>query len=247
MIKTRVVALLLAGLLAATPAIAASAPARELAQTRALLAIEYMKFGNMRVAMENAELAISTDPSFQSGYLAKALILAQLGVEKEADAAFQQALRIDARNPEVNNNYGNFLCGRGRFDEALQMFDRALADPFFAAPQSAMVNKALCLERMQRTDEANQLLLATLRRVPNDPAALRELARFALNGGNAQLAEFYYQRLGIDERRASAADLWLGIRLAKLKHDEGSRERLSAQLKKRFPDSPETQQLLSGN
>ncbi|WP_174874668.1 type IV pilus biogenesis/stability protein PilW [Vogesella oryzae] len=247
MINTRVTALLLAGLLAATPAIAASSSTRELAQTRALLAIEYMKFGNMRVAMENAELAISTDPGFQSGYLAKALILMRLGVDKEAETAFQQALRIDAGNPEVNNNYGNFLCGRGRFDEALQRFDRALADPFFATPQSAMVNKALCLERMKRPDEANQLLLATLRRVPNDPAALRELARMAIDGNNVQLADFYYQRLGIDEQRANSAELWLGVRMAKLKHDDDARERFAAQLKKRFPDSSETQQLLSGN
>ena len=247
MLKTRVVALLLAGLLAAVPAVATAATPRELAQTRALLAIEYMKFGNMRVAMENAEQAIAFDPGYQHGYLAKALILMQLNVDKEAEQAFQQALRIDGRNPEVNNNFGYFLCSRNRFDDALQRFDQALADPFFDAPQSAMVNKALCLERMKRGEEASQLLLAALRRAPNDPSALRELTRMALDRNNAEMADFYFQRISKDQRRNNAPELWLGVRLARLKHDEATAAQLASLLKNRFPDSPETQQLLSGN
>ncbi|SCK20171.1 type IV pilus biogenesis/stability protein PilW [Vogesella sp. LIG4] len=247
MLKTRVVALLLVSLLAAVPGVASAATPRELAQTRALLAIEYMKFGNMRVAMQNADQAIATDPGFQPGYLARALILMQLGVDKDADQAFQQALRIDNRNPEVNNNYGYFLCARGRYDEALQRFDQALADPFFDTPQSAMVNKALCLERMKRVEDANQLLLAALRRAPNDPTALRELTRMALDRNNVDMADFYFQRIGSEQRQNGAPELWLGVRIARLRHDAATAEHLADLLKKRFPDSPETLQLLSGN
>ncbi len=128
--KARVFAILLSGALCAQLALAA-APPREQAETRAQLAIEYMRYGNMRVAMENANQAIAVDPGYQAGYLAKALIYMALKVDDEADAAFRKALAINAASPEVNNNYGLFLCERRRFDEALKRFDTALADPFF--------------------------------------------------------------------------------------------------------------------
>jgi len=243
--KTRVLTGLLAVLCAAQLALAA-APPRELAQTRAQLAIEYMRIGNMRVALENADQAIAVDPSYQAGYLARALIYMQLRVDGEAETSFAKALSIQPDNPEVNTNYGLFLCNRRRFDEALQRFDKALADPFFAAPQTALINKAVCLGQMNRSDEANPLLLEALRRSPNDPAALRELTRLALQGGNAQLAQFYFDRLGKDEKRFGPADLLLGARLARLKKDAAAEQRLGSLLKSRYPDSIETQQLLSG-
>lgn len=246
MLKTRVLAALLTGVLSAQLALAV-APPRELAETRAQLAIEYMRYGNMRVAMENANQAIAVDPTYQAGYLAKALIYMALKVDGEADAAFRKALSLNAANPEVNNNYGLFLCERRRFDEALKRFDTALADPFFATPQTAMANKAVCLGKMNRNDEANALLLEVLRRSPNDVTALRELTRLAVQAGNAQLAQFYFDRLGKDDRRFGADELLLGVRLARLKKDALTELRLSEALKKRFPDSLQTQQLLSGS
>ncbi|MDC7716516.1 type IV pilus biogenesis/stability protein PilW [Vogesella sp. DC21W] len=243
--KTRILTGLLVALCAAQLALAA-APPRELAEMRAQLAIEYMRYGNMRVALENADQAIAVDPTFQAGYLARALIYMQLRVDSEAEASFRKALSIQAGNPEVNNNYGLFLCNRRRFDEALARFDQALADPFFSAPHTALINKAVCLGQMNRNDEANQLLLEALRRAPNDASALRELTRLALQGGNAQLAQFYFERLGKDEKRFGPAELLLGVKLARLKKDAVTEQRLAGLLKSRHPDSLETQQLLSG-
>ncbi len=241
------VVVLLAALLASTLTFADGATPRELAQTRALLAIEYMKIGNMRVALENADQSIKFDPTFQAGYLARALIYMQLGVDTEAEAAFNRALKLDAANPEVNNNFGWYLCSRGRYEEAIARFDRALADPLYQSPQSAMVNKAACLVRMDQRPLANQWLLAALRRAPNDSAALRELLNLSLLDKNVTLATFYYERLKFDERRMSPAELMMGIRLARLKQDQAMETRLADYLKTRFPDTGEAQMLLSGN
>lgn len=241
------VAVLLAGLFASAPLLAESVTPRELAQTRALLAIEYMKIGNMRVALENADQAIRFDPSFQAGYLARALIYMQLGVDAEAETSFAQALRQDAANPEVNNNYGWYLCSRARYAEAISRFDRALADPLYQSPQSAMINKGVCLARMGQREQANEWLLAALRRSPNDPSALRELLNLSLADKNVTLASFYYERLKLDERRMSASELMAGINLARLKQDRATEMRLVGYLKTRFPDTREAQMLLSGN
>lgn len=247
MIRSRFVAVLLLAALSGVSAHAATATPRELAQTRALLAIEYMKFGNMRVALENAEQAIAFDPAYQDAYLAKALIYMQLGVSAEAEKAFLQALKIDPANPEVNNNYGLYLCGNNRFDEAQARFDRALSDPFYATPQSAMINRAQCFVRMGQNDRANEWLLAALRRSPNDAQALRELFSLAVQNRNAALAGMYFDRLKLDENRMQAADLWLVIRFARLKQDRSLELRLAALLKKKYPDTREAQLLLTGN
>lgn len=242
----RVVIMLAATMLASTLTFAETATPRELAQTRALLAIEYMKVGNMRVALENADQAIKYDEGFQAGYLARALIYMQLGVDAEAEAAFGKALKLDMANPEVNNNFGWYLCTRGRYEDAIVRFDRALADPFYQSPQSAMINKGICLGRMGQRSLANEWLLAALRRSPNDPNALIELLRLSLADKNVTLASFYYDRLKFDERRMGPAELMMGVHLARLKQDKAMEMRLADYLKTRFPDTGEAQILLSG-
>lgn len=230
----------------AAPALAASQ--RELAQTKALLAVEYMRIGNMRVALQSADEAIQADSSFSGAYLARALVLMQLKVDRDADAAFQKALALDPANPEASNNYGWFLCERGRVEDSINYFDRALANPLYDQPQTAEYNKAVCLARMGRPVEANDLLLQVLQASPKHRGALKEMARLHLAQANGKLAAFYYQRYNqlLMPQERTVDDLWLGLQLARLQKDVAEERRLGQELQTRFPDSKETQLLLSG-
>ncbi len=48
----------------------------------------------------------------------KARVLAALGRDEEAEAAFREALRLDRRNPHNHWHFANFLAARHRYGEA---------------------------------------------------------------------------------------------------------------------------------
>jgi len=224
----------------------AAVPSHDLAQIRAQLAVEYARSGNLKVALDSANEAIAADPGYMPGHLMRANVLQQLGVDGEAEQSFQHALALAPANPEANNNYGWFLCQRGRVDESLVYFKQALADSLYDTPQTARLNLGVCLNRLGRRAEANDQFLAALQIAPTFPRALAELARFYLEQGNGKLAGGYLDRLTRPGVSLSADELLLGVAVSRLNGERHREQQFVGQLKSRFPDSRETQQLLSG-
>ncbi|CUA85612.1 MULTISPECIES: type IV pilus biogenesis/stability protein PilW [Gulbenkiania] len=221
---------------------------RDLAQIRTQLVFEYVRFGNLKSALESAEQAVRADDTFVPGLLAKAYVHALLSQDAEAVRIYQRALQLEPDNPEGNNNYGLYLCEHGRPQEALQYFARALANPLYNAPQTAHLNMGTCYIKLGRAEEANSALLAALQAAPNYPPALRALARLHSTQDNPKLAAFYFERLvqALPEG-LGADDLLLGVNIARRTGDAARLADWANQLKTRYPDSRETQQLISGN
>lgn len=228
---------------------AADGNPNELARIRSQLSVEYARIGNLKAALDNADQAVRADPAFVTAYLGRAYVLGLLQMDARAEQDYLQALKLEPSNPQANNNYGLFLCEHGREQDSLALFQKALANPLYDSPQSAYLNLGRCSAKLGRTDQANDYLLSALRIAPNYGPALSVLADMHLGLGNAKLAAFYFERLrgggGLDGM--SAADLWLGARIAR-KTGDGAQEKACAnELKTRFPDSRETQLLLSGS
>jgi type IV pilus assembly protein PilF len=236
----------LALLLGLCGAVHAGTP-REIATLRTELAVEYLKQDNLRLALDSAETAVKADPTYMAGFLVRAHIQQLLKLDQDAEASFRKALELAPASPEANNNYGWFLCTRGRVAESLPYFEKALADPLYETPQTAQSNWGMCLSKLGRRDEANEHFLAALRAAPDDPLALRELARLQLEQGNGRLASFYFKRLLRSAPLATPEDLMLGVKVARLAADQNLEAQMVDQLKQRFPDSKETQQLLIGS
>ncbi|QEL56257.1 type IV pilus biogenesis/stability protein PilW [Chromobacterium paludis] len=231
----------------ASSAMAAGNP-HELAKIRSQLAVEYAKIGNMKVALDNANEAVAADPTYVQGYVTRAYVQGLLRMNDQAEQDFRHALQLEPGNSAANNNYGLFLCENGRVQESLPLFQRALADPLYDSPQSAYLNLGRCSLKLGQLDKANAYLLDALRAAPNYPPALTELAELQLGQGNAKLAAFYFDRL----RRANpdglgATELWLGARIARKTGDGALESECATELKNRYPDSRETQLLLSGS
>lgn len=220
---------------------------REIATLRTELAVEYLKQDNLRQALDSIDAAVQADPTYMAGFLVRAHIQQLLKLDHEAEASFKKALDLAPASPEANNNYGWFLCTRERAAESLPYFAKALADPLYETPQTAQSNWGMCLSKLGRREEANEHLLAALRAAPDFPLALKALARLQLEQGNGQLALFYFKRLLRSAPLATPEDLMLGVKVAHLAVDHNLETQMADQLKQRFPDSKETQQLLIGS
>lgn len=233
-------------LMALSTTVFAAAPGNELAQIRTQLAVEYSRLGNFKAALMSADQAIVADGLYVPAYLAKAYVLSLLKVDGEAEQHYQKALSLDPASSEANNNYGEFLCERGRAQDGMGYFAKALSNPLYDTPQTAYLNLGRCSVKLGQKGQANDYLLSALRVSPNYPPALRELAALHFGQGNAKLAAFYFDRLADHVGEMPADVLLLGVRIARKTSEQGKAELYAARLKSRYPDSKETQELLSG-
>ena len=62
-------------------------------------------------------------------YIGFAYFYQQVSDFKAAEENYKKALAMDPTNADAMNNYGAFLCNRGRFDEAEKAFLQAVSQP----------------------------------------------------------------------------------------------------------------------
>ena len=93
------------------------------------LASLYYSRGNLGVALQESMAAIEADPKYGPAYNVLGLVQMELQGRRAADQSFRQALAINPNDSEANNNYGWFLCNRGREKEAIPYFLAAVRIP----------------------------------------------------------------------------------------------------------------------
>ena len=224
---------------------AALADSRRRAEVHTSLAAEYYQRGNVTVALEETRLAIRDDPTFVPAYNMRALVFMELREDAQARAAFESALKIAPTDPEVMNNYGWFLCLRGEAARGMEYFSRVQANNFYGTPEKPLFNAGLCSRLQGNNKEAEDYLRRALVLQPNIAGALLTLAEILFERGQFKESESYlerYRRLG--EPNLSA--LVLGVRLARAMGEKAAEDSLSQQLRRRFPDAPQTRDVLEG-
>jgi type IV pilus assembly protein PilF len=218
---------------------------RARARARTELAAGYFRTGQMKVALEEARRAVQIDPTYAEGYGLLGLIYMEIDDRPAADENFRRALQIEPANPDINNNFGWFLCQTGRTDEALGYFQRALRDPLYATPARANINAGVCLARAKNYAAAEPYLRRAFELDAASITVKFELANLYLATNQPDRAAFYYGLLArtVDP---SAETLWLGLRVARSQGDLRTESRLAAELRTRFPSSREAGLLARG-
>ena len=224
----------------------ASLPVHELASLHAQLSFEYAKAGQYGLALESANRSLALDEHLVPAWLARAYIESSLTQDADAERDYLQALRLGPLSAQANNNYGQFLCSRSRVQEAMPYLRQALLDPLYAEPHVANVNLGNCSRKLSQDEQAKDYFLAALRHAPEYEPALKALASLYLEQGSVKLASYYYDRLIQYAETMGPDDLLVGVKLARMSGDRVREARYAALLQSRYPDSKETQQLLSG-
>ncbi|HEY0877227.1 MAG TPA: type IV pilus biogenesis/stability protein PilW [Zeimonas sp.] len=241
-----------AGASAVTPAVNSALPGspgeseeRRRARIRLELAASYYQQGNFTVALDELRQAIEIDPGYAPVYGVLGLVYHDLGDRDRAEDAFQHGLRIAPDDADLNNSYGWFLCQTGRERASLERFARALKDPLYRTPAKPLHNAGICALRIGDEETAERNLQRAFQVDPSNAVAMYHLAELYLKRGEAGRSRFYSQRL-LNAYEPNAQTLWLALRVEHALGNVDNEKSLAAQLRRRFPDSPESALLVQG-
>ncbi len=209
------------------------------------LATAYFTRGQYKVALDELRKAITADNRYGPAYNIYGLIYMELAEDKLAEENFRRAIELDRNDSETRNNFGWYLCSRGRHSEGLEQFSMAIRNPLYAKPEQAMANAGVCAEMKGDLALAEANLNKSLKLVPDNPNALIQLASLHFRQGRLNDAQRLLSRHA-ELSPPSAQSLWLGVRLERKLGDRSQEAAYGLQLRKRFPDSAEARQLQAG-
>lgn len=218
----------------------------EAARLNTQLGADYLRAGKPEQALEKLHKAVLQDPDYAPARSTLALVYAARGDTASADQQFRKAVALQPDNPQTLNNYGVFLCGAGRREEAVSNFVRAAKSPDFQSPAAAWTNAGVCV-REDRPDEAERYLREALRISPNYPEALAQLAWLSVKNKDYLRARGFLQRFEQSGGRTTAESLWVGARTEEALGDAAAARRFEQRLLTEFPASDEATALSRRN
>ncbi|MBX3724675.1 MAG: type IV pilus biogenesis/stability protein PilW [Xanthomonadales bacterium] len=154
----------------------------------------YYARGEYQIALEKLQSALNIDPRSANAHTVIAILYETIGDDGKAADHYRRSAQLAPRNGDVLNNFGSWLCRQGRFDDADAHFRRALADPFYRTPESALANAGTCALAAGRHQAGGDYLRQVLARRPDDTQALVGLAEVAYREGDLMRARAFLQR-----------------------------------------------------
>ena len=210
------------------------------------LAAAYYELGNLGVALEEARIALAADPSYPPAYNVQGLVSMELKDQAGADASFQRGLKLAPQDPDLNHNYGWFLCQTGREQQSIQWFMNAIKNPLYPTPSKSYAAAGRCLQKGNPAESA-QYLERALRLDPNTVQAMMPYAEYLYRRGQLTQAKELVGRYNKMLPEPTPESLWLALRIERKLGDRQAEASLATQLRRRYSNSSEYQSLLRGD
>lgn len=213
--------------------------ARTRARRHLTLAVLYFNDGKTTVALDSLKQSIAADPTWFEAFNLRGLIYMRLNDMPMAEDSFRKALSLNPKAATVQHNYGRMLCKQARMPEAVSMFGSALANPAYGERAKTWMTQGECQLEAGQRDAAEVSFLRSYELDAANPFTGYNLALLLFQRGEYLRSQFYTRRLNNSES-ANAESLWLGIRVERKLNHRDAVDQLSAQLRKRFPQSRES-------
>lgn len=174
--------------------------------------IRYMEMGEYEYAAQDLNRAVELNERDSESHSALAVLYGRMNRPELAEKHFKRAMSLDETNEGIANNYGQFLCAQGRYEQAMAAFRQIIASKTYKLPWLALTNAGLCARNAGRRDEAEEYLRGALEQAPSFPPALLEMAKLSLEKGQFMSARGFLQRYEGVAKPTSEA-LGLGVQI----------------------------------
>jgi type IV pilus assembly protein PilF len=219
--------------------------AQQRAKAHVDLGMIYLSDGQLNTALDEARIAVEADSSYPLSHNLFGLVQMYLKNNQMAEDSFKRALGLAPTDPEINNNYGWFLCQSGREPQSIAYFVAASKSQMYSTPTKPLTNAGICSLSMKDDKGAEDFLARALRVDP-------------MNGdAHFMLADLYYRTGRLSEARARLAEIhrmteptaetaWLGLRIERKLGDHEAESRYASQLRRKYQASREYQLMTQG-
>lgn len=218
---------------------------QDAAQVRVELGQRYMEQGKLELALDNLKKALQYDDNYADAHTVIAVLYERIGNIEEAGKHYARAAELAPKSGDTNNNYGQFLCAEGKYDEAQKYYAQAMKDPFYKTPAVLYANAGICLVDHGggvRLDEAEQDFRRALQVDPHNALALFYMAKLLYAKNDFFRARAFIQRFEALGKPDPAALLLARNIEVMLGHADAA-QTYAQRLRKDFPDSKQTQAL----
>lgn len=203
------------------------------------LGVGYLKRGHEGdddVAVEKFKKALSINPKFALAHSMLANVYDRKGLFDSAKKHYELSQKYNNDNPDITNNYANFLCQRGYYERAIDMYLEVVNNPKYRTPASAYENAGICARKDKKPDKAEAYFRKALENNSKQANSLYYLMLNYMEQQKYMKARAFLQRLE-QVVRPSSEMLAAGYTIeSKLNHTELANTYLT-RLKKEFPDS----------
>lgn len=243
LIATALLAVLLAACAApGAPRSNAADKRDEAAQIHTQLGQSYLEQGDLKTALDKLTKALQFDPNYAPAHTVIAVVYERIGQNDQAEEHYRKAVELEPTKGIPNNNLGTFLCHEGKVEESIRYFRKAIADPFYATPDTAYTNAGTCELKLNQADAAEADFRKAVQTNPQNREALFQLARVLYGKRDFFHARAFIQRFdGIGEPTAESLMLGHDIE-AGLGNAEGAQD-YAKRLRSQFPDSEQARSL----
>ena len=218
---------------------------RNRARIHTELAGLYYGRGNLAVALEELRVATAADSSYAQAHAMFGVVYMDLRENTLAQASFERALELAPTDPDINHNYGWFLCQSGRAADSARYFLQAVKNPLYPTPWRSYSAAGVCALRDNNFKAAEDYFQRALKLEPDEPTALLQLGQLRYRQNNLEEARKLVTRLN-KLLTPTAESLWLAIRVERKLGDRSAEQSHAIQLRRRFPSSAEFQAMQRG-
>lgn len=202
------------------------------------LGIQYMEKGMLDTADADLRHAVELDSGNSEAYNALGVLYGRLKRDDEADGYFRRALSNNPENHSARNNYGRFLCDRGRREAGMAQFRQVIAAPLYQQPWIPLTNAGICSAAAGQSSEAEGFFRTALQSNPRFPPALLELAKLSVASRQYLASQGLLQRYR-EVGAETPVSLWLAAQTALALGDREGAAAFLGRLRSAFPDSNE--------
>jgi type IV pilus assembly protein PilF len=218
---------------------------RNRAKIHTELGAAYYERGNMSAALEHLRTATVSDPNYALAYSMLGLVYADLKENRLAQSNFERALGLAPGDPDINHNFGGFLCRTGREEESVKYFMQAVKNPLYGQPWRSYSAAGLCMLSKNKVKEAEEFFQRALQLEPDDPTALLSMAQIRYRQGSLEEARKLVLRFN-KLVNPNSESLWLALRVERKLGERNAEAGYANQLRRRFVNSREYQLLQRG-
>ncbi len=239
------VGLMLGGCASSAERQADAAKRQRLIETNLQMAANYLQRDQLDFAKEKLDKALAIDADDSQANNMMALLQWRVKDYSAAERHFVKAVAGQNQNAEAQNNFGAFLCERGRIDEAEQWFKKAIANPFYHTPADANQNAGLCLMKKPAPQAAEVYFREALKVNPRLAISLHQMAKISFDAGKTLAARGFIQRY-FQAAGDTPEALLLAIRIERKLGNKNDEASYALRLRGKYPDSPEARALKTG-